>query len=120
MILAGLAVPVIARQTQGGRGMMGGKMGGIDKTIQAFDTNADGTLSAYEMKAGIAGQITTYDTDNNGALSLAESQAFFAAHARPMTVRAFQMHDADGEGQVTAQEMADLPGPIANTNGPMD
>ncbi len=28
------------------------------------------------------------------------------AHTRPMTVRAFQMHDADGDAQVTEAEMA--------------
>ena len=29
-----------------------------------------------------------------------------AAHTDPMTVRAFQMHDADGDGQVSYAEMA--------------
>ena len=29
-----------------------------------------------------------------------------AAHTRPMTVRAFQMHDADGDAQLTEAEMA--------------
>jgi len=29
-----------------------------------------------------------------------------AAHTRPMTVRIFQMHDPDGDAQVTEAEMA--------------
>ena len=31
-----------------------------------------------------------------------------AAHTRPMTVRAFQMHDADGDAQVTEAELTSM------------
>ena len=122
--LAVVAVPVVAQQTQmhggmmgGGMGMMGGHdgmmgggigmmMGGAQSYAMAkFDTNKDGTLSPEEMTAGIQAELKTYDTDANGKLSLDEFAVMHAAHTRPMTVRAFQMHDADGDAQVTEAEM---------------
>ena len=53
-------------------------------------------------------EIKTYDTDTNGTLSLAEFDTMHAAHTRTMMVRAFQMHDEDGDGQVTEAEMATM------------
>ena len=123
--LAAVAVPVVAQQGQmqhggmmdGGRGMMGhhggmmgggmGMMGGAQSyAMTTFDTNKDGTLSPEEMTAGIQAELGTYDTDANDTLSLEEFAVMHAAHSRPMTVRAFQMHDADGDAQVTEAEMA--------------
>lgn len=122
--VAAIAVPVIAQQTQmqhdgmmgDGMGMMGGHggmmgggmgmMGGAQSYAMAtFDTNKDGTLTPEEMSAGIQAELKTYDTDANGTLSLKEFAVMHAAHTRPMTVRAFQMHDADGDAQVTEAEM---------------
>ncbi len=116
--VAAVAVPVVAQQGQmqhGGMmgqhgGMMGGSMGmmggGHSYAMATFDTDKDGTLSPEEMTAGIQAELKTYDTDANGTLSLEEFAVMHAAHTRPMTVRAFQMHDADGDGQVTDAEMA--------------
>ena len=126
--VAAVAVPVIAQQVQmqhgammgDGMGMMGGHdgmmgggmgmmgmMGGAQSYAMAnFDANKDGTLSPEEMTAGIKAEIKKYDTDANGSLSLEEFAVMHAAHTRPMTVRAFQMHDADGDAQVTEAEMS--------------
>ena len=118
--LAALAVPVMAQQTQhdhepgqplgmmGGQdGMLGMMMGSMMRDAMAsLDTNADGTLSSEEMTAGIQAELKTYDTDANGTMSLEEFAILHAAHMRPMMVRAFQMHDTDGDGQVTEAEMA--------------
>jgi Ca2+-binding EF-hand superfamily protein len=91
----------------GGMGMMGGMMGGAQSYAMAtFDANKDGILSPEEMTAGINAELKTYDTDGNGTLSLDEFALMHAAHMRPMTVRAFQMHDADGDAQVTEAELA--------------
>ena len=122
--LAAAAVPVIAQQTQmphggmmgggmgmigGQNGMMGGMMGaGMTSTMAAHDTNGDGTLSDEERTAGIAGEITSYDANADGTLSLDEFATMHAAHIRPMMVRVFQMHDADGDAQVTDAEMMAL------------
>ena len=125
--LAAVAAPVVAQQTHmqqghmmdGEMGMMGGHhgtmgghngmgmmMGGAQSHAMArFDTDGDGTLSPEEMKAGIQTEIKTYDADANGTLSLDEFAEMRAAHTRPMTVRAFQMHDPDGDAQVTEAEM---------------
>lgn len=124
--LAAATVPVIAQQAQtqyggmmgdgmgmmrGHGGMMGGGMGMMmggaqNYAMVTFDTNKDGTLSTEEMTAGIQAELKTYDTDANGTLSLEEFAVMHAAHTRPMTVRVFQMHDADGDAQVTEAEMA--------------
>ena len=124
--LAAVTVPVVAQQTQmqhggmmgirmgmmgGHDGMMGGGIGmimggGQSYAMAKFDTNKDGTLSPEEMTAGIQAELKTYDTDANGKLSLEEFAVMHTAHTRPMTVRAFQMHDADGDAQVTEAEMA--------------
>jgi len=125
LALAAVAVPVVAQQGQmhhggmmdGGMvkmghhdGMMGGGMGMMvgpqGYAMATFDTNKDGTLSPEEMTVGIQAELKTYDTDANGTLSLNEFGVMHAAHTRPMTVRAFQMHDADGDAQVTGSEMA--------------
>jgi Ca2+-binding EF-hand superfamily protein len=132
--LGAVAVPVIAQQTHlqhggmmgGGMEMMGGHsnmmgramgmmMGGAGSYAMAtFDTDSDGTLSPEEMTAGIQAELTTYDTDANGTLSLEEFAVMHAAHTRPMTVRAFQMHDADGDAQVTDAEMAAMAAMMQN------
>ena len=134
--LVAVAVPVIAQEAQaqmqygammgdgmgmmrghggmrdaGHHGMMGSDMGMMmggpqSYPMATFDTNKDGTLSPEELTAGIQAELKTYDTDANGKLSLEEFAVMHAAHTRPMTVRAFQMHDADGDAQVTEAEMA--------------
>ena len=110
--VAAVAVPVVAQQGQMQHdGMMMGQHGGMmaggqSYAMATFDTNKDGTLSPEEMTAGIQAEIKTYDTDANGTLSLEEFAVMHAAHTRPMTVRAFQMHDADGDAQVTEAEMS--------------
>ena len=126
--LAAVAVPVVAQQAQmqhggmmgdgvgimrGHHGIMGGcmgmMMGGAQSyAMAAFDTNKDGTLSPEEVTAGIQAELKTYDADVNGKLSLDEFAVMHAAHTRPMTVRAFQMHDNDGDAQVTEAEMTSM------------
>ena len=117
----GRAAPVVAQQGMmdgqdgmTGGGMMGGMMGGGMMTgmnsyaMRTFDANKDGILTPEEMTAGMQAEIKTYDTDTSGSLSLAEFEAMHAAHMRTMMVRAFQMHDEDGDGQVTEAEMATM------------
>ena len=120
----GLALPVAAQQgmMDGRDGMMGGMMGGgmmsgmMDgmmsgmngHAMRMFDADKDGTLTPEEMAAGMQAEIKTYDTDTSGSLSLAEFEAMHAAHTRTMMVRAFQMHDEDGDGQVTEAEIATM------------
>ena len=107
----GFAAPVAAQQgmMDGRAGMMGGMMSGMNSyAMRMFDANKDGTLTPEEMTAGMQAEIKTYDADTSGSLSLAEFEAMHAAHTRTMMVRAFQMHDEDGDGQVTEAEMATM------------
>lgn len=137
--LAAVAVPVVAQQTQmepsqmmaGGMGMIGdhdgmmsghggmGMMmgGGQNYAMATYDTNKDGTLSPEEMTVGIQAEIKAYDADANGTLSLEEFAVMYAAHTRPMTVRAFQMHDPDGDAQVTEAEMAAMAAMMESYSG---
>jgi hypothetical protein len=64
--------------------------------------------ASYTIRWGttIKAELTKYDTDANGTLSLDEFAVMQAVRTRPMTVRAFQMHDSDGDGQVTEAEIA--------------
>lgn len=115
----GLAAPVVAQQgmMNGNDGMMGGMMSGMmdgmmsgrnSYAMRMFDADNDGTLTPEEMTAGMQAEIKTYDKDASGSLSLAEFEAMHAAHTRTMMVRAFQMRDEDGDGQVTEAEMATM------------
>ncbi|MEH6831214.1 MAG: EF-hand domain-containing protein [Sulfitobacter sp.] len=130
--LAAVAVSAVAQQTQmepgqmmgdhdgmmGGHSGMGMMMGGGQNYAMAtFDTNKDGTLSPEEMTVGIQAEIKTYDADGNGTLSLEEFAVMRAAHTRPMTVRAFQMHDPDGDAQVTEAEMAAMAAIMGSHSG---
>ena len=88
----GLAAPVAAHQ---------GMMGGMNSyAMRMFDADKDGKVTPEEMTAGMQAEVKTYDTDTSGSLSLAEFAAMDAAHTRTMIVRAFQMHDEDGDGRL--------------------
>ena len=89
--------------------MGGGMMSGMNSyAMRMFDADKDGKVTPEEMTAGMQAEIKTYDTDTSGSLSLAEFAAMHAAHTRIMMVRAFQMHDEDGDGQVTEAEVATM------------
>ncbi len=108
-LAVGFAIPVAAQpgMMNGHDGMMGGMMNPQHSyAMRMFDADKDGVLTPEELTAGLQGERATYDTDKSGTLSLAEFGVMHAAHTRTMMVRAFQMHDEDGDGQVTEAEMA--------------
>jgi Ca2+-binding EF-hand superfamily protein len=92
----------------GGRhhGRRGGRDGGRDmvRQLQAFDTNQDGTITQAEVDQFRQSQITEFDGNGDGTLSLEEYQALWLDAMRERMVDAFQEHDDDGNGQVTAEE----------------
>lgn len=60
---------------------------------------------AGEKPDMLAGKLKEFDADGNGTLDLAEFESLHAALIRETTVDRFQHLDADGDGQVTEQEM---------------
>ncbi len=95
----------------GGHGPMGGPMGGFgamqQEMLKGVDTNGDGALSQDEINAAIDARFTEFDADKNGSLSLEEFQALWAEITKPMSVRAFQFLDPNGDAQVSKSELND-------------
>ena len=79
--------------------------------IEKFDTDGDGELNAAEktaakahreeMKAEIQSIRASYDSDGDGQLTDSEKEAFRAE----MKARAIEKFDANGDGQLSAEEM---------------
>lgn len=84
----------------GGMGPMGGDM------MQMFDADGDGTVTPDEMRSQLRAKLAEYDSDGNGSLSISEFETLHSAMIREMMVDRFQHLDADGDGAVTAEEMA--------------
>jgi len=74
--------------------------------MQDFDTDGDGQVTPEEAQAGLQALLEKYDADGNGTLSLDEFEALHNDAARDVTVDRFQWLDDDGDGQITADEIA--------------
>ena len=91
----------------GGMGPMGG-FGEIQREmLKDVDTNGDGALSQDEINAAINVRFAEFDADKNGSLSLEEFQALWAEITKPISVRAFQFLDPNGDAQVSKSELDD-------------
>jgi Ca2+-binding EF-hand superfamily protein len=90
----------------GGHGMgHGGPM--VREMLANVDTDEDGAISQEEINVAIDARFTEFDADTDGNLSLEEFQALWAEITRPMTVRAFQFLDPDGDAAVSRDELDD-------------
>ncbi|NRP42355.1 EF-hand domain-containing protein [Aliiroseovarius sp. xm-m-339-2] len=89
----------------GGHGPMGGNPMADSAIYKSFDSDADGTVSPEEAKAGIAALQAKHDADGNGTLSKPEFEALFAEATRGFAERPFTMLDADKDGQLSAEEL---------------
>ena len=92
-------------QMMGGGMMGGGKMGGMGY-MKGMDADGDGTVSPDEMRAGLDTKLKEFDANGDGTLSIDEFEALHSAAIREKMVDRFQMLDSDGDGMVTAGEMA--------------
>jgi Ca2+-binding EF-hand superfamily protein len=91
---------------RGGHGRREGRGGSRDmfRQFQTFDANQDGAITQAEVDQFRQNQIAEFDGNNDGTLSLEEYQALWLDAMRERMVDAFQEHDDDGNGQVTAEE----------------
>ncbi len=71
-----------------------------------LDADGDGTVTPEEMRSQLQAKLAEYDSDGDGTLSIAEFETLHSAMIREMMVDRFQHLDADGDGAVTAEEMA--------------
>jgi len=95
-----------------GLGLMGG-MGHFGMSGGMFDdvdANGDGLVTADEARAAHTARLEEFDADGDDTLSIDEFERLHSAAIRELMVDRFQHLDADGDGQVTQDEM----------NGPID
>lgn len=89
----------------GGLGMM--RVLGGEQLLREIDADRDDKLTQAEIDRFVAGRLERFDADKNGRLSVEEFTALWADLTRPITVRAFQFLDPDGDGAVTKGELDD-------------
>jgi hypothetical protein len=76
----------------------------LERMIEEFDVNQDGTITQVEIDQARQDRLAAFDQNNDGSLTLEEYQALWldAMHAR--MVDRFQELDEDGDAIVTAEE----------------
>ena len=110
VVLGGVAYTTVGwadRGFDGHHGMRMGFMRGMmaEQLLRDVDTDRDGKLTQQEIDAAVSTRYERFDADKNGRLSLEEFQVLWADLTRPVTVRAFQFLDPDGDAAVTRAEL---------------
>ena len=113
-----------------GQGPMGGPMGGPDDIMgrgmgrgmgpgfdfATLDADKDGKVTQAEIDAPRLARVTGLDANNDGMMSAAELSAMFMvgmqARADQHAARMLERHDSDGDGQISAAEIAAGPRPV--------
>ena len=72
--------------------------------FDAVDADGDGKLTQAEIDKALDDRHTAHDANGDGNLSLEEFAGLWHETTRPLTVRAFQMLDTDGDAVVTRAE----------------
>ena len=72
--------------------------------FDAADEDADGRLTQAEIDTARDERLAAHDADGDGNLNLEEFAGLWHETTRPLTVRAFQMLDTDGDAVVTRAE----------------
>lgn len=87
------------------------------QSFEALDANGDGSITQEEIDGMRAEHLAAHDANGDGELSLDEFAGLWQELTRPMTVRAFQALDADGDGTITR---AEFDRPVAGMVNRMD
>ncbi len=111
----------------------GGLLGGLMPDFAALDADANGQITAEELDAARAARFSSADGNTDGGLSADEIVAQLAARRAEMmaarAVRMIQEQDANADGLLQADELADGRGPSpavifamldTNTDGTVD
>ena len=72
--------------------------------FDSIDADGDGKLTQAEIDKARNDRHAAHDADGDGNLSLEEFAGIWHETTRPLTVRAFQMLDTDGDAVVTRAE----------------
>ena len=72
--------------------------------LQSIDADGDGKLTQAEIDRVRNDRHSAHDADGDGSLGLEEFAGLWHETTHPLTVRAFQMLDADGDAVVTRAE----------------
>lgn len=78
------------------------------EAMERFDHDKDGSITQAEVDQFRADRLKAFDADGDGALTLEEYKALWLDARKLRMVRAFQRHDTDGDGKVTAAEFGEL------------
>ena len=112
-VAAALGGTALAGASHAGHRDGGHGMGFLDKgqiaisTMEMFDAvdaDDDGRLTQAEIDKARNDRHAAHDADGDGNLTLEEFAGFWHETTRPLTVRAFQMLDTDGDAVVTRAE----------------
>ena len=76
--------------------------------FSAIDADGDNRLSQAEIDQVRNDRHAAHDADGDGNLSLEEFAGLWHETTRPLTVRAFQILDADGDAVITRAEYDQL------------
>ena len=72
--------------------------------FDSVDADGDGKLSQAEIDQARDALHATHDANGDGRLGLEEFAGLWQETTRPLTVRAFQLLDTDGDAVVTREE----------------
>ena len=112
-VAAALGGTALAGASYAGHRGGGHGMGFLDKgqlavsameLFESVDADGDGKLTQAEIDKARNDRHAAHDADGDGNLSLEEFAALWHETTRPLTVRAFQMLDTDGDAVVTRAE----------------
>lgn len=110
---------------RGGPGRMGGDMGQGGFALNQFDAvdaDKDGKITPAELDAFRAARVTALDANGDGKISVdelkAQQMARLEERATEMATRMIERMDSDGDGLLTAAEMA-VPAPSGQMSARM-
>lgn len=92
---------------QMGMGGYGGRGGMMRHMFDLADADNDGKVTQAEIDKARDDRFAKYDANSDGKLTLDEFENLLREITRPMTVRAFQRLDPNGDAVITVEELSE-------------